>query len=297
MPPDFDPNFEIPRWGWWIVLYFFAGGVTGGMYFAAAWLDLFGEPADRAAMRVGHVLTLPLLLLCAIFLIADLGQPLRFWHMIFQSENFPLPILKLYSPMSFGSALLAIFGLIAFLSFVDALFGHSRWLHAPGNVVGKIISVIGALAGLALAGYTGVLLNVSNEPVWGSSPWISALFLFSGVSTGMAALMLLARGAPRTTVEKLSEADNYMMLFELISLIVFLVTLGAVGARFIFGSPTLILFVVVIVLGLLVPLALHWRPRMLGGERTASVASALLVLIGGFVLRWAVLAGPQGIGL
>jgi formate-dependent nitrite reductase membrane component NrfD len=297
MPPDFNPNFEIPHWGWWIVLYFFTGGVTGGIYFAAAWLDLFGERADRAAMRIGHLVTLPLLLVCAVFLIADLGQPLRFWHMIFQSSNFPVPILKIYSPMSFGSVLLAIFGLIAFVSFVDALLFRNRVLHAPANPLGKIISAVGALAGLGLAGYTGVLLNVSNIPVWGNSPWISALFLFSGMSTGLAALMLLARTAPLTTVEKLSEADNYMMLFELISLVVFLVTLGAVGARFIFGTPTLILFVVVIVLGLLLPLALHLRPRMVGGERAAALASGLLVLIGGFLLRWAVLAGPQGIGL
>jgi formate-dependent nitrite reductase membrane component NrfD len=44
-------------------------------------------------------------------------------------------------------------------------------------------------------------------------------------------------------------------------------------------------------------LALHWRPTLAGGLRTASVLSAVLVLVGGFVLRWAVLAGPQGIGL
>jgi len=297
MPPDFDPNFQVPHWGWWIVLYFFTGGVTGGTYFAAAWLDLFGEPADRRAMRLGFLVTLPLLILCAIFLIADLGQPLRFWHMIFESENFPLPILKLYSPMSFGSGLLAMFGLLAFLSFADVLFFGSRLLHAPGNLIGKVVSLVGGIAGLGLAGYTGVLLNVGNDPVWGNSPWISALFLFSGMSTGIALLLLLARSAPRTTVDKLAEADNYMMLFELISLVVFLVSLGAVGARFIFTSPVLILFAVVVVLGLLVPLGLHWRPRLVGGQRMASVAAALLVLIGGFVLRWAVLAGPQGIGL
>lgn len=297
MPPDFDPNFQIPHWGWWIVLYFFVGGLTGGMYFAAAWLDVFGERSDRFAMRIGHFVVLPLLIVCAVLLAVDLGKPLRFWHMIFQSENFPMPMFKPYSPMSFGSGLLAVFGVVAFLSFVDAVLGHNRWLHAPGSVLGKIVSVIGAIAGLGLAGYTGVLLNVSNMPVWGDSPWIGALFLFSGVSTGMATLMLLARSGPWSTVEKLSEADNYMMVFELISLIVFLVTLGAVGARFIVGTPTLILFVVVIVLGLLAPLAMHWRPRLFGGERAASVFSALLVLVGGFVLRWAVLAGPQGLGL
>src|SRR3982074_1563228 len=125
--------------------------------------------------------------------------------------------------------------------------------------IGKFFSMVAALAGLALAGDTGVVLGVTNEPVWGNSPWISALFVFSGVSTGIALLMLLAR-VPQTTFDKLSEADTYLMLFELIVLIVFLVTLGAVGTRFIFATPTAILFAMVIALGLLLPLVLHFRP-------------------------------------
>lgn len=296
MPPEFNPSYQIPGWGWWIVLYFFVGGVTGGVYFAAAWLDLFGNADDRTAMRLGHLLALPLIIVSAALLIVDLGQPLRFWHMIFQSERFPELILKPYSPMSLGSGILPVFGLMSFLSFVDEVFAHGRRLHKPGNWVGKLVSVLGALAGLALAGYTGMLLSVTNEPVWGDSPWLSALFVFSGMSTGIALLMLLAR-VPQTTFDKLSEADNYLMLFELVTLILFLVTLGAVGARFILATPTLILFVIVIILGLLLPLALHWRPRLAGGLRSASVLASVLVLIGGFVLRWAVLAGPQGLGL
>jgi protein NrfD len=297
MPPDFNPSFETPNWGWWIVLYFFIGGVAGGVSFAAGWLDLFGDQRDRAAMRLGQLLAFPLLILGALCLIIDLGKPLLFWHMIFQSEQFPLPIFKPYSPMSLGSAILFVFGVVAFLSFVDQALFKGTIAHGPGNPLGKILSLIGALAGLALAGYTGALLNVTNEPVWGNSPWISALFLFSGVSTGIALLLLLARRAPRTTVEKLSEADNYLMVLELITLVVFLATLGLVGARFIFGTPTVLLFAIVIVIGLLVPLVLHWRPALGGGIRAASTVSALLVLIGGFVLRWAVLAAPQGIGL
>lgn len=297
MPPDFNPSYQVPNWGWWIVLYFFFGGVTGGVYFAAAWLDLFGDLRDRAAMRVGHLIAFPLILLSAVFLIVDLGQPLRFWHMIFQSERFPEPIFKPYSPMSLGSGILFIFGVVSFLSFVDAVLARSSLLHSPRNPIGKIVSVLGALAGLALAGYTGALLNVNNEPVWGDSPWLSALFLFSGISTGIAALLLLARRIASTTIEKLSEADNYMVLFELITLVVFLASLGAVGTRFIFGTPTIVLFAIVVVIGVLVPLAIHWRPGLAGGLRSASVLSAVLVLIGGFVLRWAVLAAPQGLGL
>jgi formate-dependent nitrite reductase membrane component NrfD len=216
--------------------------------------------------------------------------------MIFQSERFPELILKPYSPMSLGSAILAVFGLVSFLSFADELFAHGRILHKPGNPVGKVFSAVGALAGLALAGYTGVLLGVTNEPVWGNSPWISALFLFSGISTGIAVLLLLAR-VPPTTFEKLSEADNYLMVFELITLIVFLITLGAIGTRFILATPTIILFAIVIIVGLLLPLAIHWRPRLVGDSRAAAILASVLVLIGGFVLRWAVLAGPQGLGL
>jgi formate-dependent nitrite reductase membrane component NrfD len=297
MPPDFNPSYAVPHWGWWIVLYFFVGGVTGGVYFAAAWLDLFGDQNDRVAVRLGHMLAFPLVIVSALLLIVDLGQPQRFWHMIFESESPPIPILKPYSPMSFGSVVLALFGLVSFLSFVDALFGRGRWLHGPGNPIGKVLSILGSVAGLALAGYTGVLLNVTNEPVWGNSPWTSALFLFSGISTGIAVLMLLARRVPVSTFEKLSEADFYMMLFELITLVVFFVTLGAVGGRFIFANAAVILFLIVIVLGLLVPLVLHWRPTLAGGLRTASILAAVLVLIGGFVLRWAVLAAPQGLGL
>jgi formate-dependent nitrite reductase membrane component NrfD len=296
MPPDFNPSYQVPNWGWWIVLYFFLGGVTGGVYFAAAWLDLFGDTSDRPAMRLGHLLAFPLIILCALCLVVDLGQPLRFWHMIFQSERFPELILKPYSPMSLGSAILAVFGVVSFLSFADELFAHGRILHKPGNPVGKVFSAVGALAGLALAGYTGVLLGVTNEPVWGNSPWISALFLFSGISTGIAVLLLLAR-VPPTTFEKLSEADNYLMVFELITLIVFLITLGAIGTRFILATPTVILFAIVIIVGLLLPLAIHWRPRLVGDSRAAAILASVLVLIGGFVLRWAVLAGPQGLGL
>jgi formate-dependent nitrite reductase membrane component NrfD len=297
VPPDFNPGFQVPNWSWWIVLYFFFGGVTGGMFFAAAWLDVFGDLADRRAMRIGYLLGFPLIILCALFLIVDLGQPLRFWHMIFQSENFPLPIFKPYSPMSLGSAILAVFGLVAFVSFLDALFTGNSVLHAPDSLIGKIVSVIGAIGGLALAGYTGVLVNVTNIPVWGDSPWLGALFLFSGVSTGMAFLMVVGRRVPQSTVEKLSDADNYMMIFELVSLVIFLVTLGAVGVRYLAAFPVVFLFVFVVVLGLLVPLAIHWRPTLAGGARAAAVWSSVLVLMGGFVLRWAVLAGPQGIGL
>jgi formate-dependent nitrite reductase membrane component NrfD len=296
MPPEFNPSFQVPNWGWWIVLYFFLGGITGGTYFAAAWLDLFGDARDRGAIWLGHILAFPLLVASSVCLIIDLGQPQRFWHMLFQSERFPLPMFKAYSPISFGTAILAVFGAVAFVSFVDAvLTGREGRLHASDNPIGKVLSVIGAVGGLALAGYTGVLLNVTNLPVWSTSPWLGALFLFSGVSTGIAFLLLVARRYPSTTIEKLENADNYLMILEAIALTLFLLGLGVIGSRFILGNlPVLALFLIVVVVGLVVPFALRLVPRRPGAY--VGLASAC-VLVGGFVLRWAVLAGPQGVGL
>ena len=44
------------------------------------------------------------------------------------------------------------------------------------------------LAGLFIAGYTGVLLAVSNQPVWSDTWALGGLFLASGL-TGSAALL------------------------------------------------------------------------------------------------------------
>jgi protein NrfD len=300
MPPDFNPSFQTPNWGWWIVLYFFVGGITGGVYFAAAWLDLFGDARDRGAIWLGHLLTLPLLILSTAFLVVDLQQPQRFWHMLFQSDRFPLPMLKPESPMSVGSLILTVFGAVAFVSFLDAILaGRDGRLHAPNNRLGKVVSAIGAVGGLALAGYTGVVVNVTNIPVWGTSPWLGALFLFSGLSTGIAFLLLVARRFPSTTVEKLEEADNYLMILELITLAVFLLGLGVIGSQFILGNPpVLALFVLVVVVGLAVPFALRvWQGRSRSSSRALIGLTSACVLVGGFVLRWAVLAAPQGVGL
>ena len=36
-----------PQWGWYIVLYFFIGGLIAGCYAIACALDAMGDPRDR----------------------------------------------------------------------------------------------------------------------------------------------------------------------------------------------------------------------------------------------------------
>jgi len=109
-----------PEWSWWIILYFFFGGLSAGSYFVATLIELFGQDADRPLARLGYRLAFPLIGICGIFLTVDLERPERFWHMMFQSEvvdaaleqGWPrggwgtmlhAPLLKWWSPMSIGA--------------------------------------------------------------------------------------------------------------------------------------------------------------------------------------------------
>ena len=74
--------------------------------------------------------TFPLALLSGLFLILDLGVPLRFWHMILYSKTFlPWPVWD--SPISVGAYALLLFGLFSFLSFLDVLVETGRLPWAP----------------------------------------------------------------------------------------------------------------------------------------------------------------------
>ena len=65
-----------PRWGWWIIGYFFLGGIAAGAYFMATLIDLVGRPGDRELARLGSLIAFPLIAqLCLAFGMAGLLWP------------------------------------------------------------------------------------------------------------------------------------------------------------------------------------------------------------------------------
>ena len=75
-----------PHWAWWIIFYFFVGGIAGTAFLLASLLRLFGRPANMRLVCSGHYLAFAGVLLSGFLLTIDLGRPLRFWHMLFRSE-------------------------------------------------------------------------------------------------------------------------------------------------------------------------------------------------------------------
>jgi formate-dependent nitrite reductase membrane component NrfD len=294
-----DTFFTVaPHWRWSVILYFFVGGLAGGSYLIGVLADLFGDEVDRPLARLGYYLAFPCVLAGGLLLIVDLNRPERFWHMLLMSQR-GVPALKPWSPMSVGAWGLLLFGAFAFVSFLSALAedGRLRWPGLAGlrrGPAGAAIAVAGGLFGFFLAGYTGVLLAVTNRPIWADTQLLGLLFLVSAASISAAALILLGRwrGVAAYSIGWLGRLDRWLMLLELLVLVAVVLSLGPV-ARVWLSAWGALLGVGVVVSGILIPLALHWRPRALGS--LSAPAAAVLVLVGGFILRVVVVLSSESV--
>lgn len=296
-PPSDTFYTHAPEWTWLIVVYFFVGGIAGGSAFLGAMLDLFGAPQDRPLARLAYVVSLPLIAIGGPLLIWDLNRPERFWHMFIQSET-GRPMFKYWSPISFGAWGVGVFGLFIFLAAVGTLaeLGHlpaSLRLLREG-VVGKVVSALAGLFGLFVAGYTGILLAATNRPLWADTTLLGLLFLLSSISAAAAVLILLSwRWGHQGSVHWLAEMDVYSSLLELVTLIVLVISLGSVALEVWGNGWGVLLLVGTVLLGILLPLALHFRPHLAG--RMSLPSAAALVLIGAFVLRAVVVLSSEAV--
>lgn len=294
-----------PEWRWWIIGYFFLGGIAAGCYFIAALLELVGAPEDKPLARLGYKIAFPLVVLCGLFLTLDLNRPERFWHMLLQSEvvhdaldkGWPwsaagwglmvqAPMLKHWSPMSIGAWALFLFGAFSFVSCWASVWPagriarllNRRWLGWPWRVAGSGV-------GFFVASYTGVLLTATNQPLWSQTDWLGALFLTSATSTALATLALLGRRREATdaTVQRLERAQWWALLLELVVFIIFLVSLGPL-LPVLPGRNVEMFLLGPLGIGILWPLGHH----LVASARYAW-SRGLAVLVGGLSLRYAVI--------
>jgi formate-dependent nitrite reductase membrane component NrfD len=292
-----------PDWTWYILFYFFFAGLAGGCYFLATMLRHWGEPADEPAARLGFYVALPATLICPILLTLDLTRPLRFWHMLVNTtpDGFALNF-KSWSPMSVGVWALLVASLFALVSFVDALVrdGRLRWSPARRLAAllegggGRVWNVVGSALYLFIASYTGVLLAVSNQPVWSDTWALGGLFLASGLSGSAALLVLLSRRRAGASSSRgmLELGARFFAALELALLVVFALTLiddGTLDTAFAF--PWLLLWLVA--LGGMLPAL---RDLAVDGLRVRAqvwVLAPWLVLVGVLALRAAVIFSAQ----
>jgi formate-dependent nitrite reductase membrane component NrfD len=176
---------KTPAWNWMIAAYLFLGGLSGGSAMLAAGADLTGRPRLRKVSRVGALVSI---LASLYFLVADLGRPERFHHM--------LRVAKPSSPMSMGTWILSAYGPgAAVAAGVELMPGRLRrtWL---GRLVGRLARPAGLWAAATapgVASYTAVLLSHTAVPAWHEAhPYLPFVFTGSAAASGGGLGMLLA---------------------------------------------------------------------------------------------------------
>ncbi len=290
-----------PNWEWWILGYFFCAGLAGGLYTLATLLRLTGTPANARIVRVSYLWILPLCVICGIFLTIDLGKPLDFWHMMINTTpgegglNF-----KPWSPISLGTWALLLFSLFGFIAFIENWqLGRATGTAATrGNGGMIVLHIIGSLLGIFLASYTGVVLSVSNQPVWSDSWAIGALFVASAFS-GAAAVMALIERVPDA---RLAVAERYFAIIELLAIMLFFWTVASAGTISKTFSGIWIVLWILVVLSL-VPAFIGGGTRRAayagaGGATVTTSTSTLawapsVVLIGVLLMRYIVIFSAQ----
>lgn len=275
-----------PEWGMYIIWYFFLGGIAGGAYFMAAIADNFGSRRDREVAKVGYFIAFPLVMICGVLLILDLGMSSRFLNMV--------KILKFWNPMSLGAWAVGAFGAFSAACALLSLGDSEERITLRRNV-----AKVGSWFGFFLAAYTGVLLSNTAQPIWRDARLMGALFLASGASTGLASIALISyvRGANLgESWSKLKKADTFAMVVELALLFALVLTLGSSADPMIKGSFALPFWGGLVTLGLVVPLGLNFFKPGDGKERTAGgtlAIASVLILIGGFLLRYVIVMAGQ----
>jgi formate-dependent nitrite reductase membrane component NrfD len=165
------PVLKEPTWHNEVAAYFFFGGVSAGSALIGSLADVAGGERHKRLARVAHYVSFATLLPCPPLLIADLGMPRRFHHM--------MRVFKPSSPMNLGSWALLVHGAGATVTVVKMLSEDVNLPVLSGLmelVPERVLAGLGIPSSFVLAGYTGVLLGTTSIPVCTGASCL-ALFL------------------------------------------------------------------------------------------------------------------------
>jgi formate-dependent nitrite reductase membrane component NrfD len=176
------PVVKPPTWKWPIPAYLFTGGLAAGSALMAAGARFLG---DEDLAGEATLTSLGAVALSGGLLVADLGRPARFHHM--------LRVVKPTSPMSVGTWVFSAFSVLSGAGAASTV-ARRAGVGPVGAVAaaGAAAQYGAALVAPALGTYTAVLVADTAVPAWhearGHLPW---LFAASATAAGGAATSLL----------------------------------------------------------------------------------------------------------
>jgi hypothetical protein len=215
------PATKVPGWHGIIAWDALLNGMATGLFMTAAISELAAPAVFMRVAKMAYPVALILLLVDLGLLVLDLGDPLRFHHM--------LRVFKPGSPMSLGPWCLTIFSLpltaAAGLSGLSLLGFDFEWAR-------KIAVVVGLLPGFGSAAYKGVLLSTNAQPGWKDARWLGGYLTNSALLMGCGELLVLSAVMGQTeAIHILRTAFIVMLVLNVIPLALLFNNLRPTHAR------------------------------------------------------------------
>ena len=252
--------------------------------------EVFGIKALKPLSRLGVLSAAACVLVAALMVIPDLGQPFRVENILIH-PNWT-------SPLVWDILIISIY----FVFSVVDLFVLQRRAAEPSRwkMAARIMAYVGLPTAVLLHSVTAWIFGLQIARSWWNTSLMAPLFVVSAVLSGTALVTLLALCAQRFgKIELAADTRKWLRGFIVISLIVDLFFVGCDYITVLWGNvpadrsalnlvlpggPWAQLFWVEWIIGGLIPLALLLVPRLKKVPGSLGLA-AFLVIVGVYAFR------------
>jgi Ni/Fe-hydrogenase subunit HybB-like protein len=204
------PNEVELQWSLLIVIYPYITGLVAGAFILASLERVFKVEAVRPTYRLALLTALAFLLVAPLPLQMHLGHPERSFEMYLTPHRSSAMAMFGFVYLWYLMAVLLIEVWLEYRADIVALAqsqsGVRRWIYgiltlgssdispetrAVDDKVGYIVTVIGIPSAFLLHGYVGFIFGSVKANPWWSTPLMPVVFLFSAMTSGIAAVLAL----------------------------------------------------------------------------------------------------------
>ena len=274
-----------------IVIYLFLAGAGCGAFVAAVYLSWRARTVPGLAKPLGRIALPALVASCgmvavgATCLLLDLGRP-------------ELALEVLLNPA--GSVLsVGAWALVAFVVAAVLLIACNTKALRLGRGAVLAVKTAGCASAVVVMVYSGLFLSTIWTLPLLASPLVPVLFTCSSLSCGAAVMLvlpLLCDADPQPLFARLSRIDGALLALEAVVLTAFMVAAAgdvlssAAAQRLLTGDMAPAFWGALAAVGIAAPFALEAALRRPDARACACIG--VLVLIGGFFLRYCLCTAP-----
>ncbi|MBN2333099.1 MAG: polysulfide reductase NrfD [Deltaproteobacteria bacterium] len=281
-----------------ISYYFYCTGLSAGSFMISTLSYGFGFDMFKPAGKMGVVAAVLLLLLAPMFLLMQVGWPIKsVWnHFVYLNPT---------SAMTYGAFLIMLYPLNSIIYGIFMFKGNKKWT--------KFFGTLGIPLALAVHGYTGWILALGVARDYWNTGLMPIVFLFSAMVSGISMMILLIMIRDRFFTESkeinlelirtLAKILGWLLLVDLFlvfcdySVLIYSKLEAQEVAHFmLFGKMAFWFVIMENLVGKVIPMVIVMTPK-LRENNFFLILAAIMNMIGILVMRIVTVYGGQALPL